>query len=189
MGFGYVSPTLLNSSLSLTLLDSRRCLKVFEGHHHGQVQVVLPLPPEFEFGEDDFKATADHDTDTDLDDSTSQSGHSQRPYNHLHAPGARPCNSHPYHCARSSTPLTNPSFFPDDPSRPNPPQFMLTGALDSTIRLFHVPSGRCLRTFFGHLEGIWYVLVYFIMKRSTDRITGRSLLTHLGLSAVRKIGR
>lgn len=34
---------------------------------------------------------------------------------------------------------------------------MLTGALDSTIRLWHVPSGRCLRTFFGHLEGIWSI--------------------------------
>jgi hypothetical protein len=34
---------------------------------------------------------------------------------------------------------------------------MLTAGLDSTIRLWHVPTGRCLRTLFGHLEGVWSV--------------------------------
>ena len=32
---------------------------------------------------------------------------------------------------------------------------MLTGALDSTIRLWDTSTGKCLRTFFGHVEGIW----------------------------------
>jgi len=135
-------------------LDARRCLRTFEGHV-GQVQQVLPLPPEFEFDEDDFKENPDNDTDTEYEDSSNNLQLGQQPYNHLHANDQRSCASHPYHCARSSSPLTNPSLFPDDPDRPNPPQYMLTGALDSTIRLWHVPSGRCLRTFFGHLEGIW----------------------------------
>jgi WD40 repeat protein len=39
--------------------------------------------------------------------------------------------------------------------RPQPPRYMLTGALDSTIRLWDVSTGRCVRTFFGHVEGIW----------------------------------
>jgi F-box/WD-40 domain protein MET30 len=52
--------------------------------------------------------------------------------------------------------LTNTPIFPEDPNRPNPtPQYILSAGLDATIRLWHVPSGRCLRTFFGHLEGIW----------------------------------
>ncbi|KAF2752604.1 putative sulfur metabolite repression control protein SconB [Pseudovirgaria hyperparasitica] len=44
--------------------------------------------------------------------------------------------------------------FPD-PNRACPPKYMLTGSLDSTIRLWHVPTGKCIRTFFGHLEGVW----------------------------------
>ena len=39
--------------------------------------------------------------------------------------------------------------------RLSPPRYMLTGALDSTIRLWNVTTGDCLRTFFGHVEGIW----------------------------------
>ncbi|KAL3417424.1 sulfur controller-2 [Phlyctema vagabunda] len=40
-------------------------------------------------------------------------------------------------------------------TRPRPPRYMLTGALDSTVRLWDVNTGRCLKTFFGHLEGVW----------------------------------
>ena len=36
-----------------------------------------------------------------------------------------------------------------------PPKYMLTGGLDSTIRLWNVHTGDCVRTFFGHLEGVW----------------------------------
>lgn len=32
---------------------------------------------------------------------------------------------------------------------------MLTGALDSTVRLWDVQTGKCLKTFFGHVEGVW----------------------------------
>ncbi|KAF2403231.1 WD40 repeat-like protein [Trichodelitschia bisporula] len=116
-------------------LDTRKTLMVYEGHV-GQVQQVLPLPVEFQFDEKDIP-DGDTDTDHDLELDT---------YEDPHSPAS----------ARDATPpLANTSLFPCDASRPNPPQYMLTGALDSTIRLWHVPSGRCLRTFFGHLEGIW----------------------------------
>ena len=42
-----------------------------------------------------------------------------------------------------------------EPERPLPPKYMLTGALDSTIRLWDVHTGKCIRTFFGHLQGVW----------------------------------
>ncbi len=45
-------------------------------------------------------------------------------------------------------------MFPNDPDR-KPPSYMLTAALDGTIRLWHVPSGRCVHRFFGHVEGVW----------------------------------
>ena len=40
-------------------------------------------------------------------------------------------------------------------ARPLPPRYMLTGGLDTTIRLWDVHRGVCVQTFFGHLEGIW----------------------------------
>ncbi len=50
--------------------------------------------------------------------------------------------------------LYGPGFF-DDPSRPLPPRYVLSGGLDSTIRLWDSATGRCLKTFFGHVQGIW----------------------------------
>lgn len=44
---------------------------------------------------------------------------------------------------------------PNDADRPPPPRYMVTGALSGNIRLWDIHSGRCLRTFFGHIEGVW----------------------------------
>jgi len=135
-------------------LDTRECLRVFKGHV-GQVQQVLPLSPEFEFDEDDFTVN-DNDTDTDHDDDDDTSNSSLQSYDYIRrSEVGEQCTSRPYHHGRSSPPITNMVVFPDEPTRPSPPSYMLTCGLDNTIRLWHVPSGRCLRTFFGHLEGIW----------------------------------
>ncbi len=111
-------------------LDTRTCIKIFEGHV-GQVQQVLPLPVEFEF-EPDGPDMSDGDAGSSsggLDDKNELS---------------------------NSDAETVPSFSIDfSCGRPSPPRYMLTGALDSTIRLWDVSSGRCLRTFFGHVEGVW----------------------------------
>lgn len=41
------------------------------------------------------------------------------------------------------------------PSRPRPARYMMTAGLDSTVRLWDINSGRCIKTFFGHVEGVW----------------------------------
>jgi F-box/WD-40 domain protein MET30 len=134
------SRTLFSASDDMTVklwdLDTHRCIKTYEGHV-GQVQQVLPLPQAFEIDEDDFVANANNDT------SDTASLASDTPQSLTHIP--------------LSLLHTNeePSFFPEDPDRPDPPSYMLTGSLDGTIRLWHVPSGRCVHRFFGHVEGIW----------------------------------
>lgn len=109
-------------------LDSKNCIRTFSGHV-GQVQQVVPLPREFEFEED-------HDADCDEDSNGSVVD--------VESPGE--------FGSFSCTSPFGPSFEGD---RPAPPKYMLTSALDSTIRLWETSTGRCLRTFFGHLEGVW----------------------------------
>lgn len=111
-------------------LDTRVCIKTFEGHV-GQVQQVLPLPHEFDFDDDD----------ADIPDgiSSSTSSHSQPLYIHNHNPA--PHESY------------GPGF--TAPNRPLPPRYMLTAALDSTVRLWDTATQVCLRTYFGHVEGVW----------------------------------
>jgi F-box/WD-40 domain protein MET30 len=131
------SRTLFSASDDMTVklwdLDTHQCIRTYEGHV-GQVQQVLPLPHEFEIDEDDFVANANNDTS----DTASMASDTEQPQPSFSA------------SAQESS-----SVFPDDASRPNPPSYMLTGSLDGTIRLWHVPSGRCVHRFFGHVEGIW----------------------------------
>jgi F-box/WD-40 domain protein MET30 len=125
------SRTLFSASDDCTVrlwdLDARVCLKIFKGHV-GQVQQVLLLPPEFEIDEQELRANTKSDAASSASDSNSATNDAQDP---------------------------NITLFPDDPTRPAPPSYMLTGSLDGTIRLWHIPSGRCVHTFFGHIEGIW----------------------------------
>ncbi|KIX96531.1 uncharacterized protein Z520_07797 [Fonsecaea multimorphosa CBS 102226] len=120
-------------------LDTKKCIHTFEGHV-GQVQQALPLPAEFEPGtdvqEDDEEQLSDPGTpnssDTILDEN-----------------GGFP--------TVSSRDMGINSLFSSQPDRTYPPHYMLTSALDSTIRLWDVHSGRCIRKFFGHVEGVWAV--------------------------------
>lgn len=130
------SRTLFSASDDMTVklwdLDTHQCIKTYEGHV-GQVQQVLPLPHDFEIDEDDFNPTTN--------------------------PSASDTASQPPSDTESALPplstLHDESVFPADPTRPKPPSYMLTGSLDGTIRLWHVPSARCVHRFFGHVEGIW----------------------------------
>lgn len=132
------SRTLFSASDDQTVklwdLDTQTCIKTFEGHV-GQVQQVLPLPAELDIDEADFEPNTNNGSDTaslasENPNSSYQSGSSD-----------------------------SESFFPHDPDRPAPPTYMLTGSLDGTIRLWHVPSGRTVHSFLGHIEGVWSLAV------------------------------
>jgi len=151
------SRTVLSASDDCTVrlwdLDTGETLRVFDGHV-GPVQQVLALPHEFEMDESDLADNSmhDHDTDTDQDFDDTEEDHR----NYSNPQGPAPGRTRSNRGAATPPPsLANTHIFPENPSRPNPAQYILTGALDSTIRLWHVPTGRCLRTMFGHVEGIW----------------------------------
>jgi F-box/WD-40 domain protein MET30 len=103
----------------------------------GQVQQVIPLPREFEFEEHDAECENDN-VSTVSDDPGSPA-----PQTTFGVSSNEPA---------SQSSMFGPSF---DNGRPAPPRYIVTSALDSTIRLWETTTGRCLRTFFGHLEGVW----------------------------------
>ena len=51
------------------------------------------------------------------------------------------------------------------------PTHLLSCSLDNTIKLWHVQSGTCLRTHFGHVEGVWDIAAdnFRIVSGSHDK--------------------
>ena len=132
------SRTIFTASDDLTVrlwdLDTKKCIRKFEGHT-GQVQQVLPLPREFELDDDELLRS--------VEDAGSPNSSPEQYFTHQ-----SPQESLlPIDCRYSE------AFANTD--RPSPPKYILTSALDSTIRLWEVATGRCIRTLFGHVEGVW----------------------------------
>ena len=130
------SQTVVSASDDLTVkmwdLNSKECIRTFKGHV-GQVQQVLLMPDDFE---------PDEVPGQDATDSTSVN--SRRSASPIPMP------------ERASNDRTayGPGFALEE-SRPLPPRYMLTGGLDNTVRLWDTATGRCIRSMFGHVEGIW----------------------------------
>ncbi|KAF5020962.1 hypothetical protein F66182_7008 [Fusarium sp. NRRL 66182] len=119
-------------SVKLWDIDSKQCIKTFLGHV-GQVQQVLLMPPDFEPDE----VPQMDNTDT----ASVSSGRSCTPP----AAAEQPVDDR----------AAYGSGFTSDPDRPLPPRYMLTGGLDNTVRLWDTTTGKCIRSMFGHVEGIW----------------------------------
>ncbi|CAI7566353.1 E3 ubiquitin ligase complex SCF subunit sconB [Penicillium manginii] len=118
-------------------LDTKTCIRVFN-NHIGAVQQVIPLPREIEL---------EHLGDCENDHVSTASNNGDAPVNILS----------PILEARSlhGQPSSFGSSFDQDEDRKEPPRYIITSGVDATIRLWETNTGRCLRTFFGHLEGIW----------------------------------
>lgn len=131
-------------------LDTKQVIRTFEGHV-GHVQQVLLLPAEYEPDEELTMGVNGITDNTDtLSVASGRGGSPTISFGQVdrsrisHSPG--PDDDVREHYGRS---------FVDDPSRPLPPRYFLTGGLDSTIRLWDSATGKCLKTMFGHLEGVW----------------------------------
>ncbi|OJD18420.1 hypothetical protein AJ78_01539 [Emergomyces pasteurianus Ep9510] len=151
------SRTVFTASDDLTVclwdLDTGNVIHSYDGHV-GQVQQVLPLPREFEFEEHDAECADDGQS------TTSGGPGSEHEFHHHHGTLSeqQQQQQQQQQLPRSPQPshTVSPAFqaiFKD--GRPLPPRYMLTASLDSTLRLWEVATGRCLRTFFGHVEGVW----------------------------------
>ncbi|GAB0135319.1 E3 ubiquitin ligase complex SCF subunit scon-2 [Epichloe bromicola] len=134
------SRTVLSASDDMTIklwdLDSKQCIKTFRGHV-GQVQQVLLMPPDFE---------PDELPSEDRTDAVSV--HSDRGTTPTPTPTPTPEQS-------ADTRASFGYGYTHNTSRPLPPHYMLTGGLDNTVRLWDITTGKCIRSMFGHVEGIW----------------------------------
>jgi F-box/WD-40 domain protein MET30 len=122
-------------SIKMWDMDTKQCIKTYTGHL-GQVQQLLLLPDDFEPDEAAVSAQ---------DNTSVSSGRGGTP-----TAGRARCDT-PEHDDR---PAFGPLFV-DQPERALPPRYMLTAGHDNNIRLWEVATGKCIRTMFGHLEGIW----------------------------------
>ena len=142
------SRTLLSASDDLTVrlwdLDARCTVRVFRGHV-GHVQQVVPLPPEFELEEHEC---ADDDASADSDAPPLDASSASDSPEPLTPPFPPPAALHPFAAS-------DPTATAAAAHRAPPPRYMLTSGLDNHIRLWDVHRGRCLRTLFGHVEGVW----------------------------------
>ena len=132
------SRTIFTASDDLTIrlwdLDTKKCIRTFEGHT-GQVQQVLPLPHEFELEDEEVVRSTE--------DSSSPNSSQEQYFPH-----------HPSYEVSSPVSTGYHETF-GSADRPSPPKYILTSGLDSTVRLWEVATGRCIRTLFGHVEGVW----------------------------------
>lgn len=145
-----LSRTVLTASDDFTVklwdLDTMQCIRTFEGHV-GHVQQVVLLPREFDADEE---ATVVGDQMSDPGSPGSLHTAASSSYSGQERSPVLMQRSLP--SIRSSCDNYQSTF---QHGRPEPPQYMLTSALDNTIRMWDVQAGRCIRTFFGHVEGVW----------------------------------
>ncbi|KAF7724947.1 hypothetical protein EC973_000528 [Apophysomyces ossiformis] len=121
-----------DSTIRLWDLCTRTCLRVFRGHV-GQVQIAIPSPKGFT-----------HRFNTEIIPP------SRRTSADPSAPG----------CAATAD-VTQPIVTETEPSGcsstlSNHP-IIMSGSLDNTVKLWDMNTGACIRTLFGHVEGVWSI--------------------------------
>ncbi|KAG6869014.1 hypothetical protein C0993_005673 [Termitomyces sp. T159_Od127] len=120
-----------DGSIKLWDLTLRTCLRTLTGHM-GQVQSMKLLPA----------------SDCDSEELPAEAENSEQA------------------TTPSETPLESVSS--EDTATPPPPEttmrfpnrkkpVLISGSLDNTIKLWDIETGKCTRTFFGHIEGVWAV--------------------------------
>lgn len=124
-----------DGSIKLWDLTLRTCLCTMTGHM-GQVQSMKLLPAS-DCDSEELSVDAENNERITLESSNAspRSVYSESPHDN------------------STPPLqqTTARF----PNRKKP--VLISGSLDNTIRLWDIETGKCTRTFFGHIEGVWAV--------------------------------
>lgn len=146
-------------------LENNQCLRIFGGiennGHIGQIQSVIPFI---------YKDDMDYDKNSDSDNEIIEDE------NGVAVPGARSgrhgqasLTAIPDGDEASSTEEINEIQLP---TNANYPTHLLSASLDNTIKLWDIKTGKCIRTQFGHIEGVWSISsdTFRIISGAHDRL-------------------
>lgn len=176
----YDGNTLVSSSDDATVrlwdLQSRSCVRIYRGHV-GQVQVALPSLHGFTHrlntasmleqqqsaaaaafgtnsGSEERRTNQSNNNKSSGSSSSTSTGTTP---SSLTRPGCAPLNRNISHESISSPSNVQP-FSSSSTSlsvEPSDSPIIMSSSLDNTIKIWDSKSGKCLRTLFGHVQGIW----------------------------------
>ncbi|RCI02428.1 hypothetical protein CU098_011188 [Rhizopus stolonifer] len=123
---------LISSSDDATIriwdVQKRVCLRTLNGHV-GQVQLAIPSPKGFQ-----HRLTGQEERTESVYDT-----------HRLFEPG----------CATTTRPSKKTEAKIDQARRLSEDPIVISGSLDNTLKLWDMNTGSCIRTLFGHVEGVW----------------------------------
>jgi F-box/WD-40 domain protein MET30 len=122
-------------------LNTRSCLKILEGHV-GQVQAAIPSMHGFAHRFVVPKQKPEIKTPEEIEQ---EQLHSCRQDQQQRQRAASEEHQNPAHQDNSN----------DDQSSTE--EVIISGSLDNTLKVWSMDTGECLRTLFGHVEGVWSV--------------------------------
>lgn len=144
-----------DSTIRLWDVQKRACVRVFNGHV-GQVQIAVPSPKGFTHR---FLNEIDQYNNNDPSTFSSRNPNSENSTSNGRnnrisefRPGCATDNIRPEKSTKTISPSTASSTVTTELSE-NP--IVISGSLDNTIKLWDMTTGNCIRTLFGHVEGVW----------------------------------
>ncbi|KAL6453736.1 MET30 F-box protein MET30 [Candida maltosa Xu316] len=179
------SNTIFSASDDTTIrmwdMNTNQCIKTFGGMenngHIGQVQCVIPFTYKEDLIEDESESDSENNNDNTPQSSTTSSLTPQP----QQAPSIPPV----------------PQSLSQNISTTGYPTHIITSALDNTIKVWDIATGKCIRTQFGHIEGVWSIAAdtFRIISGAHDRLikvwdlqNGKCLHTFSNNSSVSCVG-
>ncbi|CAO3631477.1 unnamed protein product [Cunninghamella echinulata] len=142
-----------DSTIRLWNVQTRTCLREFKGHV-GQVQIALPSPKGFTHRlldeemainsnqrvvpSNEFRPGCETSSSPSSSRLHSNNNNNQRQHQHQHNKQSKTDKPN----------ASNTSSLSDVP-------IVMSGSLDNTVKQWNLNTGVCLRTLFGHVEGVW----------------------------------
>lgn len=173
-----------DSTVKLWDLETNKCIQTFGGvensGHTAQVQCVIPFTYTDELITDVPNDEPERNaTSSGATESRNNNNSENRANSSAGNDGRRRRNNSVNNNATNNDELDSDAEEEDNDSefekfiksRRNLPTHLLTASLDNTIKLWNLKTGKCIRTQFGHIEGVWSIAAdtFRIVSGSHDK--------------------